>query len=157
MQTVSLREGNLNNYVHDVIEELQIDIYIFVGEGDRNFYATKEWSSLDARRKEVFVTTLEIRWVTFGDLYLPKYMMPTKRIYLFCMSHGLCSQCRIFWKISSLTRFWIYQHWFFFSHTGPFFMAVFRGISPLCPGHSGGSTGVFAGSFQSWLVMHFHV
>lgn len=30
-----------------------------------------------------------------------------------------------------------------------FFMAVFRGISPLCPGHSGGSTGVFAGSFQS--------
>ena len=92
MQTVSLREGNLNNYVHDVIEEL----HIFVGEGDRNFYATKEWSSLDARRKEVFVTTLEIRWVTFGDLYLPKYMMPTKRIYLFCMSHGLCSQCRIF-------------------------------------------------------------
>lgn len=61
-----------------MIEELQIDIYIFVGEGDRKSYATKEWSSLDARRKEVFVTTLEIRWVTFGDLYLPKYMMQTK-------------------------------------------------------------------------------
>ena len=62
---------------------------------------------------------------SMGNFWWPVPAKNAKRIYLFCMSHGLCSQCRIFWKISSLTRFWIYQHWFFFSHTGPFFYGCF--------------------------------
>ena len=134
MQTVSLREGNLNDYVHDVIEELQIDIYIFVGEGDRNFYATKEWSSLDARRKEVFVTTLEIRWVTFGDLYLPK--MPSEYICFAC--HMVCAANVEYFEKYHLLRGSEYTSIdFSFLILDRFFMAVFRGISPLCPGHSG--------------------